>query len=119
MAKEIDGIWGKIIISNEVIAKLAGIAATECFGIVGMVSSRLFADGLNVLLGRDDLAKGVEIIKNEEELKVKVNVVVGYGIKISMVAQNVIDNVKYVVEKHTGLKISHVDVTVQGVKIID
>ncbi|MEG1500977.1 MAG: Asp23/Gls24 family envelope stress response protein, partial [Clostridiales bacterium] len=117
--KELANDYGKILISKEVIANLAGIAATECFGIVGMVSSRFFSDGIADLLGKESLSKGVEVYITPDNLLIKVNIVVGYGINLSVIANNVIENVRYTVERHTGLKVDHVDVNIQGVKVVD
>ena len=110
---------GIIYIDKNVIATLAGIATMECIGIVGMVSSRVFSDGINELLGREALSKGVDIIAKDDELNIRVNVVAGYGNRLTIIASNVIDNVKYIVEKHTGLTVDKVDVNIQGVRIID
>jgi len=119
MGKEIRTQYGLIHISKEVIANLAGIATTECFGIVGMVSSRIFSDGISELLGKEALSKGVEVAIKDDVLQIRVNVVVGYGTRVSVIATNVIENVKYIVEKHTGLTVDKVDVYVQGVRILD
>ena len=119
MSTELAGTWGSIIISPEVIAKLAGIATTECFGVVGMVSSRIFSDGIAELLGRESLSKGVDIDLKSDILKISVNIVVSYGTKISVIARNVMENVKYIVEKHTGLRVDHVAVNIQGVRLVD
>ena len=119
MGKEIRTQYGSIDISKDVIATLAGIATTECFGIVGMVSSRILSDGLNELLGREALSKGVDVTVKDDKLYIRVSVVVGYGTRESVIATNVIENVKYIVEKHTGLIVDQVDVFVQGVRIID
>ena len=119
MGKGICTQFGSIEISNDVISNLAGIATMECFGIVGMVSSRIISDGINELLRREALSKGVDVIIKDELLHIKVNVVVGYGARVSVVADNVIEHVKYVVEKHTGLTVDKVEVYVQGVRIID
>lgn len=118
MGKQIRNEYGLIIISKDVIANLAGIATTKCFGIVGMVSSR-FSDGISELLGREALSKGVDVAIKDDMLNIRVNVVVGYGTRISVIATNVIENVKYIVEKHTGLTVDNVEVFVQGVRILD
>jgi uncharacterized alkaline shock family protein YloU len=119
MGKEIRTEYGLVDISKDVIANLAGIATTECFGVVGMVSSRIFSDGISELLGKEALSKGVEVATKEEVLYIRVNIVVGYGVRVSVIATNVIENVKYIVEKHTGLTVDKVDVYVQGVRIVD
>ncbi len=118
MGKEIRNEYGLIDISKDVIANLAGIATTACFGIVGMVSSRL-SDGISELLGREALSKGVDVAIRDDKLNIRVSIVVGYGTRVSVIATNVIENVKYIVEKHTGLTVDNVEVYVQGVRILD
>lgn len=120
MGKVIRTDIGLIDISKDVIANLAGIATTECFGVVGMVSSRFLSDGWSELLGREALSKGVEVaVSRDDHLIIRVNVVVSYGNRVSVIATNIIDNVKYIVEKHTGLTVDQVDVHIQGVRVVD
>lgn len=119
MGKDIVTELGVIEISREVIATLAGIATTECVGVVGVVSQRVITDGINELLGRESLSKGVDVQVRDGRLLICVNVVVGFGNRINIIAENIITNVKYIVEKHTGLTVDKVDVHVQGVRIVD
>lgn len=119
MSIEIINDTGRIIISREVIAKLAGIAATECFGVVGMVSSRIFRDGLEEVLGREAISKGVDVEDKDGKINIKVNIVVTYGAKVSVIAGNVMERVKYAVENYTGLTVNHIEVNVQGVRVVD
>jgi uncharacterized alkaline shock family protein YloU len=118
MGRETVNENGKIIISKEVLATIAGVAATDCFGVVGMTAKNI-KDGIGTLLGRDSLSKGVEIIEKDDKLLIKVYIIVGYGTKISVVAGNVMQNVKYMVENTTGLIIDNVNVIVQGVRVLD
>ena len=119
MGKVIQGPWGIIDISREVLAKLAGIATMECFGIVGMVSSHKFNDGITEMLGREALSKGVEVAVKEDKLLIRVNVVISYGVKVSAIADNVIERVQYAVESHIGTKVDLVEVNVRGVRVVD
>ncbi len=114
MGKEITTEFGKIAITDEVIATIAGVAATECYGIVGM-SARRLKDGLAELLGRENLSKGVDVVVDQESVVVNLNVVIGYGTRISEVARMVREKVKYTLENATGLSVSQVNITVQGV----
>ncbi len=118
MTREIVNETGKIIISKDVLATIAGMAATDCFGVVGMTAKNI-KDGIGTLLGRDSLSKGVEIIEKEDTLTINVYIIVGFGTKISAVAGNVMQNIKYMVESTTGLEIDHVCVIVQGVRVLD
>ena len=120
MSTEIINNKGMIEINKEVIGKLAGIATTQCFGIIGMVSSRKISDGLSDILGKEALSKGVDvIITKNDELVVRVNVVVCYGTNISMIANNIMENVKFTIEKYTKLNVASVDVNVAGVRVLD
>jgi uncharacterized alkaline shock family protein YloU len=107
---------GRISLSEDVLATMAGVAATECPGIVGMASTRL-KDGLAEMLGRENLSRGVEVSLHGEEVEIDLYIVVGYGTRISEVAQNVTQKVRYTVESMTGLKVAAVRIHVQGVKV--
>ena len=119
MSTVIKGSCGTIEISRELIGKLAGIATMECVGIVGMVSSRAIRDGITEILGKEALSKGVDVDVKDGNLAIKVNVVVAYGIPISVTANNVIEHVRYIVQRDTELKVSRVDVNIQGVRVVD
>ncbi len=116
MDREITNELGRLSVSEDVIATIAGVAATECYGIVGM-SSRRMADGIAELLGRENLSRGVEVAVEGDKATITLNVIVGYGTRISEVARNVVDKVKYTVENATDLKVAKVKVNVQGVKV--
>ncbi|KLU64659.1 MULTISPECIES: Asp23/Gls24 family envelope stress response protein [Desulfosporosinus] len=118
MGKEIMNGLGKIDISEEVIATIAGATAVECYGLVGM-ASRKITDGFVDLLGRENLARGVVVTLNENEVIIDLHIVVGYGVRISEVAANVMERVRYTTEKLTGLDVSQVNVNVQGVRVLE
>ena len=108
--------WGEIRISNEVLATLAGISAIGCYGIVGMASKRA-TDGLVELLGSENLSRGVKVTTQGNEVSIDLFIIVEYGISISAVAQNIIDTVKYNVEKLTGVTVNTVNIKVEGVRV--
>jgi uncharacterized alkaline shock family protein YloU len=108
---------GLINIAPHAVATVAGIATMQCFGVVGM-SSRNLQDGISELLtGKDNLTKGIEVSIGEESVSITLYIIVEYGVRIQEVAYNVIDNVKYAVESQLGLQTSQVNVVVQGVRI--
>ncbi|MGE5592537.1 MAG: Asp23/Gls24 family envelope stress response protein [Betaproteobacteria bacterium] len=116
MGKDVSTELGQITISDEVIALIAGMAATECYGLVGM-ASRNIQDGIAELLGMENLSRGVEVKLDGDEVVIELYIIVEYGTKITEVAQNVMDKVRYVVESMTGLKVAQVNITVQGVRV--
>lgn len=109
--------FGNINISEEVISTIAGAAAVECCGLVGMAAVKL-KDGIALLLGKEDLKKGVEVVIDSGEVVLNLYIIVGYGVNIAEVARNVMEQVKYSVEKQTGLKVKHININVQGVKML-
>lgn len=115
--KNNSGTLGNINISPNAIAMVAGIAALQCFGVVGM-ASRTIQDGISELLtGKDNLSKGIEVDIDGERVTVDLFIIVEYGVRIKEVAYNVMENVKYAIENQLGLKILKVNVIVQGVRI--
>lgn len=108
--------YGKIEFTDDFLSNLAGVATMDCYGIVGM-SSQNAMDGIVELLKGENLNKGVKITTENESVNIQLFVVVEYGVSISAVASNVIDTVKYKVEKITGLHVDRVDVTVNGIRV--
>jgi uncharacterized alkaline shock family protein YloU len=116
MNRDLSNQFGSIDISEEVIANIAGVAATECYGIVGMASKKI-SDGFAELLGGETLSKGIKVSFVQDQVVIELFVIVKYGTKISEVAANVIEKVKYSVENYTGLSVQAVNITVQGVLV--
>lgn len=109
--------WGKIEISDEVVSVLAGSAALDCYGLVGMASRKQLKDGIAELLGRENLNRGVEVRRQGEELHIDLHIIVSYGTKISEVAHNVQSKVKYVLNDIIGLQVEVINIFVQGVRV--
>lgn len=110
---------GQIEVSNDVIATIAGISAMDCYGLVGMASRKQIKDGITELLGRENLSKGIEVRTEGSELVVDMYIIVGYGTKISEVANNVQSKVKYTLDQLVGIKVNYVNVFVQGVRLVN
>lgn len=109
---------GEILIENDVLAKYAGSAAVECFGIVGMASVNV-KDGLVKLLKRESVSHGVNVVITENKLTIDLHIIVAYGVSISAVSDNLISNVKYKVEEFTGMEVEKINVFVEGVRVLD
>jgi uncharacterized alkaline shock family protein YloU len=109
---------GKIDVADQVIAMIAGSAALDCYGLVGMASRKGLKDGIAELLGRENLSRGIEVRHEDEQVHLDLYVVVSYGTKISEVAHNIQSKVKYVLEEVVGLKVDQVNVNVQGVRVL-
>ena len=107
--------YGTVKIANEVVAIIAGLAATEIDGVAGM-SGGMTAD-FTEMLGMKNLSKGVKVEVGEKEAAIDLFMIVEYGSKISEVAREVQRNVKDTVETMTGLNVIEVNVNVQNVNI--
>ena len=103
-----------IQISNDVIAVIAGVAVSEVQGVSSMAGG--FAGGISeVLSGKKNLAKGIKVDKDENKVKIDVNIIVEYGTRIPDIAFEIQNRVKTSVENMTGIKVEEVNVHVQGV----
>jgi uncharacterized alkaline shock family protein YloU len=108
---------GTVRIANEVVAVVAGLAATEVSGIAGMSGG--LAGGISELLGKKNLAKGVKVEVGEKEAAVDLYLVVKYGTVIPDVCAEVQRNVKRAIESMTGLEVVEVNTHVSGVLFED
>ena len=103
-----------IQIADDVVAIIAGKAVSEVNGVAGMAGG--FAGGITeVLSGKKNLTKGIKVDNNEKEIKIDVNIIVEYGVRIPDVAFEIQNRVKKAVESMTGLNVEEVNVHVQGV----
>ena len=95
MKGRMDTEMGKLIIDRDVLAKYAGMATTDCIGIIGMAAVNV-KDGVTKLLKRENVARGVSIYVNGDRIKIELHVIVAYGVNIRVVAQNVLESVRYI-----------------------
>ena len=103
-----------IQISDDVVAVVAGIAASEVPGVAEMAGG--FAGGISeVLSGKKNMSKGIKVEILEKSTKIDVNIIVEYGARIPEVAFEIQKRVKKSVENMTGLVVEEVNVHVQGV----
>ncbi len=107
---------GTIFINEDVMLKVVGYAALECYGIVAMSSKRA-KDGIVEWLGRENLSKGVQIRLVEDQLDVDLYIVVEYGVSVAEVCKTIVDVVKYKLEHMTGVKVRKVNITVEGIRV--
>ena len=107
---------GTVSVNEDVLLRVAGYTALECYGIVGMASKRT-ADGIVHLFGRENLSRGVRIRAAEDSVDVDLFIVVEYGISIGAVALAIIETVKYKIEHLTGIKVNRVNVSVEDIRV--
>ena len=108
---------GEIRVSNEVFTAITGSAATNCFGVKGM-AVRSKTDGLVHLLRRESMSKGVKITYNEDNtVSIELHIVVDNGVNLMAVSRAIQSEVKYNVNRLTGVEVRSVDVCVDSMVI--
>lgn len=108
-----DGV-GNIKIAVDVVATIAGIAASSVEGVASMYSS--IAGGLAEMLGaKKSPGKGVKVEMKENNVVVDIYIVVDYGVKIPELAWEIQENVKNSLETMTGLTVEKVNIHIEGV----
>lgn len=106
---------GKIVISRKAIAKIAGLATTESYGVVGLVPYNLKSRILSIL-ERNSLDKGVEVKFEDEKVSIDLYVIIKAGTNVSEVAKTIISQVSYTIKRITSLENIDVNVIVRGIK---
>ena len=102
---------GSIRISEDVVASIAALAASETDGVSGLYSSDIVS-----FLSKKNLSKGVRVELGEEDtVKVEISFLALFGHNICEVAKQVQDNVKRQIESMTGLHVVEINVHVGGV----
>jgi len=117
MSIELKTKYGQIDISNEVIATVAGGAAIDCYGIIGMASKNQIKDGITEILRKESFTRGIIVRQENDEVHIDMYIIVSYGTKISEVAHNVQTKVKYTLNQTVGLAVDSVNIFVQGVRV--
>ncbi len=107
---------GKIVVSQKAIAKIAGLAATEAYGVVGLVPYSVKSRILSIL-EKKSAEKGVDVTLDGDKVKIDLYVVIQGGTNVLEVAKTVISQVSYTVGKLTSLKNIDVSVIVKGIKM--
>jgi uncharacterized alkaline shock family protein YloU len=109
-------------IANDVLADLAGIAALESYGVVGMAAPSL-AEGVAQLLPAQKLRRGVRVSQENAgtgdpgAIEVDLFVIIEYGTNLAEVSRNLAERVQYVLSSQASVTVGRVDVHVLDVKV--
>ena len=108
-------MMGEVRIADEVVAIIAGLAATEVDGVDSMAGN--ISNELVGKLGMKNLSKGVKVDVTEEHVSVDLSLNIKYGYNIPDVSERVQDRVKSAIENMTGLTVLDVNIRIAGVNI--
>lgn len=106
---------GEVQIADEVVAIIAGLAATEVEGVDSMAGN--ITNELVGKLGMRNLSKGVKVAVTEEHVSVDLSLNMKYGYSIPAVSEKVQDRVKTAIENMTGLMVLEVNIKIAGVSM--
>ena len=106
---------GEVQIADEVVAIIAGLAATEVEGVDSMAGN--ITNELVGKLGMKNLSKGVKVAVTEETVSVELSLNMKYGYSIPEVGEKVQDRVKSAIENMTGLSVLEVNIKIAGVSM--
>lgn len=111
---EVQGV-GSVQIADEVVAVIAGLAATEVEGVAKMYGN--ITNEIVSKLGMKNLSKGVKVSINNDEVEVVLKLVLDYAVNMGKVSEEVQDRVKSAIENMTGLTVKEVNIRIAGIQI--
>ena len=112
---ETEGSYGEVKIADEVVAIIAGLAATEVEGVASMNGN--ITNELVGKLGMKSLSKGVKVDVLDNVVCVDLNLNLEYGYNIPEICQTVQEKVKTAIENMTGLQVSDVNISIASVEL--
>lgn len=108
--------YGVINITSDAVAQVAGNAASQCYGVVGMAEKKSIRSEINELLKIENYNKGIFVKKVKDSFEVDIYIVVGYGLRITEIVSAVQKKVKFDLERAFNMNFAAINVYVQGVK---
>ena len=106
---------GAVSVANNVYTEIAGIAATNCFGVKGMVA-RSVKDGFYHLLRKEAMGKGVKVEVHEDNtVSIDVHIMVDSGVNMNAVGNSIISEVRYKVQSLTNTEVRDVNVFIDSI----
>ena len=106
---------GTVQVADDVVAVIAGLAATEVKGVAAMAGN--ITNEIMSKVGRKNLSKGVKISVSGKHVKIALAIMMEYGYNIPGTCSKVQDRVKSAVENMTGLEVTDVDIRIASVEM--
>ncbi|MEA4965714.1 MAG: Asp23/Gls24 family envelope stress response protein [Oscillospiraceae bacterium] len=112
-----DSERGSIIVESNVYRNIAGLAASNCFGVKGM-AARSRTDGLIYLLRKESANKGVSVtFDDDDSVTIDLHIMVDHGVNIPVISASIISEVRYNVTKSTGTAVKAINVHVDSIML--
>ncbi|MCL1879551.1 MAG: Asp23/Gls24 family envelope stress response protein [Actinomycetia bacterium] len=113
---ESPAVAGELLITDDVIAELAGYAALECYGVVGMARPSM-SDSFTKMLPAHRLRRGVVVHSDSDGVIIDMYVIIEDGVNLAAVSRNLADTVRYVLEYYAQLDVLDVCIHVQDIHL--
>ena len=110
-----NGNMGQVQIADEVVAIIAGLAATEVEGVASMAGN--ITNELVSKLGKKSLSKGIRVKVEDGIVNVNVALNIAYGYSVPKTCKKVQEKVKAAIENMNGLEVEKVDIQIANVSI--
>ncbi|MBI2845659.1 MAG: Asp23/Gls24 family envelope stress response protein [Chloroflexi bacterium] len=107
---------GKIEIAPAAIASLTSQAVLQCYGVVGLAAKSLKNGIAELLHHQESHRRGVEVQVRDGRITIHLFVILQFGTRISEVARNIQESVKYNVEQALGTAVAEVNVHILGLR---
>jgi uncharacterized alkaline shock family protein YloU len=107
---------GTIEVSSRAIATIAGRTVAECYGVVGIAARRPHFAAVE-LLAPEHYSRGVVVRFHHDHVTIDLYVVLEHGLRITEIAHNIMENVRFAVEQTLGLRVVQVNVNVQALRV--
>lgn len=107
--------YGDIQIADEVVAIIAGLAATEVKGVAAMAGN--ITNEIVGKLGKKNLSKGIKVVVEGDSVLVDVTLILEYGYSVPKTSAEVQEKVKTAIENMTGLTVEQVNVRIIGISM--
>lgn len=106
---------GRIRISEQVVAVIAGIAATEVEGVESLVGN--ITNEIVAKMGIKNLSRGIRLKMVDDTVFIQITVNIRYGYSIPEISRNIQEKVSQAIENMTGLSVAEVNVIVSDVTV--
>lgn len=111
----VDNKLGRVEITHRYFADLIAHTATKCFGVAGMMPAGATQE-LRSLAHLKNPAEGVRVRVKDGKLQIELHIAVAFGVNIHTVVESIASEVRYAVEKRSGLKVGRVSVYIDALQ---
>ena len=115
---KIDNHLGTIEMKTSHLTSLIGHTVTSCFGVVRMNPASAYQGARSNIFKKDSIDNGVivKFPKGSDKMVIDLHISVTYGINVSAIVDSIINKVRYVVEKETGIEVKKINVYVDSME---